>query len=431
VSGRPSPIAAPGREAQLAGYGRRLGAFAIDGFFIGLIVVAILIAGGSIEGAGLSSGSASPAPLYLLGAVIVQLGLVATPFVYPAIGWRSGATPAMRLLDLRVVDARSGARLTWGQSLLRTAGWWWSLLTVGIGFAPILGDGWRRGLPDRMASSLVLSLRPLPMSWVPGAYGWVLMPARPPLPPPLIPTARDMTEPPAARASWTWTDAVPVLVTMFPIMFGAGWVATAAAQGLRITAGSSGAVALSYADEIAVYGGSLLLIALLVGWRRHTPLTALGLRLPSWPWLLAGLPLGFAAYVLDVAGGEISSILLPSANSTNQCVGIRDEFNGSLLLTLLAVAVIAPVAEEIIFRGFTFRWLQGRLPLWAAVLVSAAVFSAAHAGWAEPTLFLPVFLDGLLLAFIYSRSSSIWPGVMAHMTINVVGVILILTVAGC
>jgi hypothetical protein len=102
-----------------------------------------------------------------------------------------------------------------------------------------------------------------------------------------------------------------------------------------------------------------------------------------------------------------------------------------VVLTLLAVAVIAPVSEEIIFRGFVFRWLQGRMPLWGAVLVSAAIFSAAHAGWAEPSLFLPVFLGGVLLAYVYAKSRSVWPGVIIHMAINIVGVILILAYSGC
>jgi hypothetical protein len=426
----------PGRELQLAGFGRRLGAFALDWVFIGLIVVAGLITGGSIVETAISPATTitsadANSPGVLLGVLICLLSLVAPPFVYPAIGWRSGATPAMRILGLRVVDARSGDRLTWGQALLRAAGWWWSLLTIGGGFVPALADRWRRGLPDRMASSLVLAVQPIPLIWVPGPYGWTVAPARPPLPAPLIPTARTAAEPPPVRAPWTWTDVVPVLLTMFPIMFGANWVAEATAQGLKITAGSGGAVALSYADEIAVYGGSLLLVGLFVRWRRHTRLTALGFRLPAWPWLAAGIPLGFAAYVLEDAGGVISRAILPTANSTNQCVGIRGEFGGSVALTLLAVAVIAPIAEEIIFRGFTFRWLQGRLPLWGAVLVSATLFSAAHAGWAEPALFLPVFLSGLLLAYVYAKSGSLWPGVIVHMSINTVGVILILATAGC
>ncbi len=404
--------------------------------FIALIAFAGAAVGAGIINAAIPGSSGIPPwdehlPLVVLGQLIDLISLIVPPFAYPAIAWHSGATPGMRIVGLRVVDARSGTRLTWGQSLLRTAGWWWSLLTLGAGFVPVLADRWRRDLPDWMASSLVLAVQPLPLVWIPGPYGWVLGPVRPAQPAPLIPTARDATEPKATRASWTWTDAVPVLVTFFPIMLGANWLAEATAQGLRINAGSGGALALSYADEIAVYGASLLLIVLLVRWRRHTPLSALGLRLPAWPWLVAGLPLGFAAYFLEDVGGVIDRIVLPAANTTNQCVGIRGEFGGSLLLTLLAVAVIAPVSEEIIFRSFVFRWLQGRMPLWGAVLVSAAIFSAAHAGWAEPSLFLPVFLGGVLLAYVYAKSRSVWPGVIIHMSINIVGVLLILLVSGC
>ena len=404
--------------------------------FIALIAGAGLVVGGSIVEATLAPATAVTAatasePGVVLGTLVALLTLIATPFVYPAIGWRSRATPAMRVLGLRVVDARSGDRLTWGQALLRAAGWWWSLLTLGAGFVPALADAWRRGLPDRMAGSLVLAIRPLPLAWAPGPYGWTVVPGRPAQPAPLIPTARAATEPPATRTAWTWTDMVPVLIALLPIIFGANWVAEATAQGLRITAGSGGAVALSYADEIAVYGACLLLIGLLVRWRRHTRLTALGLRLPAWPWLAAGVPLGFAAYVLEDVGALIDRVILPTASSSNQCVGIRAEFGGSVALTLLAVAVIAPISEEIIFRGFTFRWLRGRLPLWGAVLVSAVLFSAAHAGWAEPALFLPVFLGGVLLAYVYAKSGSVWPGVIVHMTINIVGVILILTAPGC
>jgi hypothetical protein len=426
----------PTQEYQLAGFGRRLGAFLLDGVFIAMLVVVGVVIGGSLIEAnrGLQTSIAAEdagVAGVLIGVVIDLLSLIAIPFVYAAAGWHSGATPAMRLLGLRVVDARSGERLTWGQTMLRAAGWWWSLLTAGIGFLPALADAWRRGLADRMASSLVLAVRPLPLTWVPGPYGWTLVPARPPLPAPLIPTARPAIETPPARSSWTWTDVAPVLVTLLPIILAANWVAGITAQGLGITAGSGGAIALSYADEIAVYGASLLLIALLVGWRRHTPLTALGLRLPAWPWLAAGIPLGFAALVLQDTGGLIGRAIFPNANSTNQCVGIRGEFGSSLALALLAVAVIAPISEEIIFRGFTFRWLQGRLPLWGAVLVSAAIFSAAHVGWAEPTLFLPVFLSGILLAYVYAKSGSLWPGVIVHMTINIVGVLLILSSSGC
>jgi membrane protease YdiL (CAAX protease family)/uncharacterized RDD family membrane protein YckC len=431
-----APAGGPAVDLEIASPGRRVAAFLLDAVFMVLIAVAADAVGGVVIEAAVGPGhSVTPAsaasPQVLLGTLLVLLGIVATPFLYPALGWRRGGTPGMAILGLRVVDARTGARLTWGQVMLRAAGWWWSVVSLGGGFVPVFVDWRRRGLADRMASSLVLATHPLPMMWVQSGWGWGLSPARPPAAPPVDPGAPLMVEPPPTRASWTWTDVLPVLLTMLPIIFGVNWVAVATARGLGITAGSGGAAALSYADEIAAYGGSLLIVALLVGLRRHTPLLALGLRPPGWRWLAAALPLGFAALVLQDAGGVVSRAIFAGSNTTNQGIALRSEFNGSLALTLVAVAVVAPIAEEVIFRGFAFRWLWGRLPLWAAVVVDAALFSAAHVGWGEPVLFLPIFASGCLLAYLYAKSGSIWPGVLVHATINAVAVMATLRIAGC
>ncbi|HYA00539.1 MAG TPA: CPBP family glutamic-type intramembrane protease [Candidatus Binatia bacterium] len=431
-----SPGWPPAQELVSAGLGRRLAAFLLDGLFIGIFtLVGLMVAGELLRTAAHGAAEITPEIESSAGVLLTQLLtlaiLVGGTFVYPAIAWRRGATLAMRILGLRVVDARTGDRLTWGQVLLRSAGWWWSLVTLGAGFAIALTERRRRSLPDRMASSLVLSARALPLTWLAGPQGWILWPSRPAFPPPLDPQARPAAEAAPPRSRWSWTDVAPVLILLLPIILGANWVAVVTARGLGITAGSGGGIALSLGEDIAVYGATLLLIAVLVRWRRHTSLGALGLRLPSWPWLVAGLPMGFAALVLQDAGGLLSRAILPTASSTNQCVGIRSSYGGSWGLTLLAVAIIAPVAEEIIFRGFTFRYLQGRLPLWLAVVVSAILFSAAHAAWAEPALFIPVFLGGLLLAYLYAKSGSVWPGVIAHMTINAVGVAVLLASSGC
>jgi membrane protease YdiL (CAAX protease family) len=345
------------------------------------------------------------------------------------VGWRNGATPAMRILHLRMVSATTGGRLSWAQAVLRYAGYWWSLATVGCGFLAALFDRRRRGLADRVAGSLVLTAHPVPLTWVAGIQGWTLRPSRPPRSLPLEPTARPDAEPPVVKSAWTWTDVVPVLVLFFPVAFGASWVVVVSAKGLGVT--GAGLPAVSVLENLAAYGASLLLIALLVRWRRHMRLSSLGLRLPNWRWLLAGIPMAFAAFVLEDGGGLVGRVIFPTAAASNQCVGIRGSFGASLALALVSVAVIAPVSEEVIFRGFTFRYLHGRLPLWSSVLVSAVIFSAAHAGWQEPTLFLPVFTTGVLLAYMYAKSGSIWPGVIVHMTLNIVATIAIFAAASC
>ena len=85
-----------------------------------------------------------------------------------------------------------------------------------------------------------------------------------------------------------------------------------------------------------------------------------------------------------------------------------------------SIAIVAPVAEEIFFRGFIFGGLRTRFRWQWAAVISAAVFAGAHL---ELTFFLPAFFLGFLLAFLYEESNSIWPGMIVHMLINSLAVL--------
>ncbi len=80
-------------------------------------------------------------------------------------------------------------------------------------------------------------------------------------------------------------------------------------------------------------------------------------------------------------------------------------------LILLAGAVLAPVVEEIYFRGYVFRAYLDQKGPWRAFLFSAGLFAVVHLNL--PAL-LPIFAMGLLLSFIYYRTGSIVPAIVAH-----------------
>ncbi len=95
------------------------------------------------------------------------------------------------------------------------------------------------------------------------------------------------------------------------------------------------------------------------------------------------------------------------------------------LLIALAVIVMAPLAEEALFRGLLYGGLArsyGRVP---AVVLSAVIFGAAHM---NASLFIPLAVAGLILAMIYQRSESLWPSTVAHATLNGVSVMLALLI---
>ena len=80
--------------------------------------------------------------------------------------------------------------------------------------------------------------------------------------------------------------------------------------------------------------------------------------------------------------------------------------------TLLEYSIIAPVLEEVIFRGVVFGSLRRRFGWGASAILSALVFSFVH-GYGLLGL-LTVFWSGVLWAWAYEKTGSLWPSMIAH-----------------
>jgi uncharacterized protein len=131
--------------------------------------------------------------------------------------------------------------------------------------------------------------------------------------------------------------------------------------------------------------------------------------------LFGRLLLGLLFGLLLFAAGSLVEYLLG-------LVGIRqtqlDSFQsitraspGEFGLVLLAGAVVAPFAEEVFFRGYVFHAYLRQKGLWRAFLYSSLLFAVVHLNL--PAV-LPIFVVGLLLAFLYYRTGSVVPGMVAH-----------------
>jgi membrane protease YdiL (CAAX protease family) len=80
-------------------------------------------------------------------------------------------------------------------------------------------------------------------------------------------------------------------------------------------------------------------------------------------------------------------------------------------LVVVAAAVVAPIAEEIYFRGYVFRAYYEQKGALQAYVFSAALFALVHLNLPA---FFPIFAVGLFLAYVYRRTNSILPGMLAH-----------------
>ena len=90
----------------------------------------------------------------------------------------------------------------------------------------------------------------------------------------------------------------------------------------------------------------------------------------------------------------------------------------------VAIGILAPLAEEVVFRGAILRTLLGIMSKknhWVAIMISAAIFGVVHANLAQ---FINALLMGLLLGWMYYRTGSLVPGILLHWVNNTMAYVL-------
>jgi membrane protease YdiL (CAAX protease family) len=167
----------------------------------------------------------------------------------------------------------------------------------------------------------------------------------------------------------------------------------------------------------------LLPILLIFSWRRI-----------SWKHL------GFGKFSVNVVGMGCGLLVAAYAlillhNSVLYMLGIDtqgdeifDIFNQleSPVWFFLVGAVIAPIVEELFFRGFLFQGFRQKYGWLPALLLSSAIFGVAHL---DPVSLIPTFILGCVLAYVYHRSNSVWPGIIFHATINSLSLIAVYVIS--
>jgi uncharacterized protein len=168
----------------------------------------------------------------------------------------------------------------------------------------------------------------------------------------------------------------------------------------------------------ALLGG--LLIGVAVGFASGRgpggPLERLGIR----RFKPSGLGLAAGAYVAFIGFGIIYSLFVqPEQEDITRDLGI-DESTLAAILGGLLIVVLAPVSEEIFFRGFMYGALRTRLSLWPAAAISASVFALLHLTSGDFSIVPPLMVLGILLAWLYEYTGSLGPPIVLHMINNAI-----------
>jgi CAAX protease family protein len=241
-------------------------------------------------------------------------------------------------------------------------------------------------------------------------------------------TARERD--PQSWGLWTWVGPLLALATILVL----GNVALPALA-------PDGGTARRIVAAGAVVGGELLLLAALLvfgrsvatragGWRAAFGLDRV--RKGDWlPWIV-----GFAIiYACRTAVVMVPAVLTHGralAEANNLPIAKPTVF--TVVILALTVVVLAPITEELMFRGLLLRSFLRRMGFWPAALLSTVLFSLFHVHevgtlLGATTLALSVGALGLGNCFLVRITGRLTPAIMVHATFNGLGLVVALVMA--
>lgn len=146
-----------------------------------------------------------------------------------------------------------------------------------------------------------------------------------------------------------------------------------------------------------------------------------GRKLHSWQLGLRPTPVWRAAWlvVLTIVAFLIFNVVWALALDVGTKEKLLEQLGANettllLALSALLTTVIAPIAEETLFRGYIFvalsKW-RGWLP---AALITGVLFGGVHAGSAPVAYLVPLAVLGFMLCALYRLTGSLYPCIAAH-----------------
>lgn len=152
---------------------------------------------------------------------------------------------------------------------------------------------------------------------------------------------------------------------------------------------------------------------------RTTPAELGVAKKPKWMdlvWFSAAI---FVYLILTVTITALAMYLFPAADyQQKQEIGFEAlTHSWEYVLAFASLVILAPAAEELIFRGYLFGKLKKYAAVWVAVLCSAALFAVAHGQW---NVALDTFALGIVLASLRVITGNIWASIALHALKNAV-----------
>ncbi|MGZ7134083.1 MAG: CPBP family intramembrane glutamic endopeptidase [Halobacteriota archaeon] len=164
-----------------------------------------------------------------------------------------------------------------------------------------------------------------------------------------------------------------------------------------------------------------LIVAVVLGFYKEK-LSSLGFTTNKLPKALLYGVVGFvlAFIVAGIVGYPIQQQF--GVDPTQEALSQSAAVPGLLPIVFLSGVIIAPIAEEIVFRGYLYKAFRDRFKPSYAIVLSAALFSAIHL---ELLAAAPLFVIGIVLAYVYEKTGNLMAPITLHVLNNAVAFLFV------
>lgn len=222
---------------------------------------------------------------------------------------------------------------------------------------------------------------------------------------------------------WNWVDVTLISLSSVTLILLGAWALASFVPG---PVGVPGSLPLVYTVSLTALEAFALLFSVFVFgiWRKKLTWEDIGFKPTTTRWLGWALLTSIAVIpILSIVAMAIQLILgLPTGNPQLNFL-VPDEFSWAGALGMIFFGGVAvPIAEEVYFRGLLYRWMRQRVSIWFAIPISSLVFGALHGDIAVAGA---TFVIGMVLAWFYERTDSLWAAILIHIFNNTFSLVLL------
>jgi uncharacterized protein len=228
-----------------------------------------------------------------------------------------------------------------------------------------------------------------------------------PPPPPPPPRDRD------GLPRWPlWSPFAGMLGTLVVAVVGVGVIALVLEiAGIDTTGDTPPGVTIggTYVQDLALIGSALVLARLL-----DAPVTPakFGLRIPPIRAAAGWTVLAWVCFFVFSAAWA-AALGITESDDLPEELGV-DGSTAALVAVAILVCVVAPIAEELFFRGFCFTALRRTLGMLPAAALTGIIFGAIHLGGTDIEFIVPLMVFGFFLCLLYVWTDSLIPCIVLH-----------------